>query len=399
MLEGYGSDRETPTKPARKKQKVKLNNSDFSDFHYNGPWGSSSESDEEEEEPREISLAKSAPFQSTTESYTQSPTESYTEEDFLEAKEPLKSQFPCSVPQSTHSVFGHSKGITKLVFFPKSGHLLLSAGNDGKIFIWDSVSMKKLRGYLAHTHAIRDIAFNSTGSKFISCSFDNSVIVWETSSGEILRKIVLSCATNCAIFNPANEDEIIVGLANNNINHYHLTRPDWKTPIQVYDHHLGPVNCLVSVDNGTKFLSTSDDRSIRVWRWQINIPFKIISDPTQHSMPRMALNKPENIVALQTMDNTIQTMQAFGKFKVTKNTYFKGHKNVGFGIGLQFSHDGSILASGDSTGYVYFWEWKTRRVISRKKMSESIISCIDYHPCLASMTVAGGKSGDIYVMR
>lgn len=42
------------------------------------------------------------------------------------------------------------------------------------------------------------------------------------------------------------------------------------------------------VEDGTRIVSTSDDKSIRVWEWDVNVDFKYIADPTMHSMPCIA---------------------------------------------------------------------------------------------------------------
>ena len=39
--------------------------------------------------------------------------------------------------------------------------------------------------------------------------------------------------------------------------------------VQEYDRHLGAVNTITFVDNNTKFVSTSDDKSLRVWEWWV----------------------------------------------------------------------------------------------------------------------------------
>jgi pre-mRNA-processing factor 17 len=68
---------------------------------------------------------------------------------------------------------GHAKGVQKVKFFPKSGHLMLSASHDGSCKIWDVAKNKKcLRTYTGHSKAIRDVDFSPDGSKFLSAGFD-----------------------------------------------------------------------------------------------------------------------------------------------------------------------------------------------------------------------------------
>jgi pre-mRNA-processing factor 17 len=59
---------------------------------------------------------------------------------------------------------------------------------------------------------------------------------------------------------------------------------------QTYDQHLGPVNTITFVDNNRRFVSTSDDKTIRGWDYDIPVVIKYIAEPYMHSMPAVALH-------------------------------------------------------------------------------------------------------------
>ena len=61
--------------------------------------------------------------------------------------------------------------------------------------------------------------------------------------------------------------------------------------VQEYDRHLGAVNTITFVDQSRRFVSTSDDKSMRVWEWDIPVDYKYIADPSMHSMPSVTLSQ------------------------------------------------------------------------------------------------------------
>lgn len=304
----------------------------------------------------------------------------------------------CFVPKKIVSTFGgHHGGVNKIDMFPISGHLFLSCGNDCLIKLWDFYHKHELlRVYHGHSLPVKDVVFDSTGKTFLSCGYDKLIRHWDTLSGNVLKTIKVGAIPNTIKFHPKESSQFIVGLSDKNILHYDLSVPDYTVPIQVYDHHQGSINSLTIIDDGNRFMLTSDDKSVRFWDWQINIPVKFISDPAQHSMPLAKVTPDGRFIALQSMDNTIHVIQGHGKYKFNRSKTFTGHNTAGYGIGIDISPDGKIIMSGDSKGSAFFWDWKTAKLVRKIRIDSKPISCISFHPQESSKVLVAGISGKIY---
>ncbi|CAN6658373.1 pre-mRNA-processing factor 17 [Trichomonascus vanleenenianus] len=287
-----------------------------------------------------------------------------------------------------HSWAGHAGGTNRLKFFPKSGHLLLSGGNDTNIKLWDVYHDRDLlRSYMGHSKGVKDLDFTPDGSRFLSCSYDRMVKLWDTETGQCIDRFTTRKMVNCVRFNPLDTNGFVMGTQDNKIVQFDIRT---KEIVQQYDHHLGAVNTITFVDNNKRFMTTSDDKSVRVWDWQVNSPIKFIADPAQHSMPSVALHPDGKSVAALSLDNTIRVIGATDRFKMQKRKVFNGVSSSGYSVGIDFSPDGTYLMSGDAGGYAIFWNWRTNQQVAKFKAQSRPCTTIAAHPQETSKVATGG---------
>ncbi|XP_019177599.1 PREDICTED: pre-mRNA-processing factor 17-like [Ipomoea nil] len=205
-----------------------------------------------------------------------------------------------------HTWSGHTKGVSTIRFFPKHGYLIISAGMDTKVKIWDVFNSGKcMRTYMATWGTQRRAAVVVKAFADESAS-SKTHIQWDMNSGQI---------------------------------------------IQEYDQHLGAVNTITFVDDNRRFMtSNSDDKYLRVWEFGIPVVIKYISESHMHSMPSISPHPNGNWLAAQSLDNQILIYSTRERFQLKKKKRFAGHIVVGYACQINFSPDGQFVLSGDGEG-------------------------------------------------
>lgn len=289
----------------------------------------------------------------------------------------------------------HTKPIVALRFFPNSGHLLLSASADSKVKIWDVYHQKELlRTYSGHTKALSDITFNKSGTQFLSASYDRMIKLWDTETGQCLNRFTTGKTPHVIKFNPSPEHshEFLAGMSDKKIIQF-----DTRTReiVQEYDHHLAAINTITFVDENRRFMTTSDDKSLRAWDYNIPVPIKYIAEPYMYPMVRASPHPSGKYVVYQSSDNQIVVYGATDKFRQNRKKAFRGHNNAGYAIDVACSPDGQFVASGDTGGYVCFWDWKTCKMWHKMQASDGAVTCVEWHPQETSKVVTAGLDGAI----
>lgn len=88
----------------------------------------------------------------------------------------------------------------------------------------------------------------------------------------------------------------------------------------------------------------------------------------------------EKWLACQSLDNQILIYGARDKFRLNRKKRFAGHLIAGYACKPGFSPDGRFISSGDSNGNIWFWDWKTCKILKKLKAHNKVVMCTEWNP-------------------
>ncbi|KRX07313.1 WD40-repeat-containing domain [Pseudocohnilembus persalinus] len=320
----------------------------------------------------------------------------YKGQSYLKPPPELKPhEHNCFIPKKCVRVWkDHTDKVQCIRFFPKYGHYLLSASFDNTCKLFSTIGDRKLtRSYNGHKQAVRDIDFASDGKHFLSASFDKTLLYWDTEYGKIVQKFQIKAYPyNVKIHPDINKQHsFLLGSSNKKIMQFDF-RSGNRT--QVYDEHLGQINTITFYNNNRHFVSTSDDKKMFCWEFGIPIVIKHFAEPDQHSVHATTVSPNQQYMTAQQANNKIAVYDLKGgNLRLNRKKIFEGHKSAGYSIGMTVSDDGKYMASGDSEGRAFFWDWKTGKNYRALDAHTDVCMDVKWHPIETSKVATCGWDG------
>ena len=91
---------------------------------------------------------------------------------------------------------------------------------DCKVKLWEFYNERRcIRTYAGHSQAVRDVSFNNAGTEFLSASYDKTVKLWDTETGQVKSRFSMRKIPYCISFNPSEHKQhlFICGMSDKKI--------------------------------------------------------------------------------------------------------------------------------------------------------------------------------------
>lgn len=271
-----------------------------------------------------------------------------------------------------YTLWGHSQPITNITFSP-NGQLL--ASSDGlEIVIWDAEtgeSQAILPGHIStnsegtYPAPIKALAFSPDGKMLASSSWsqgiaaDDSIIIWNSQTGEKIQSLAGSEGCNEVIFNL--DEEKLISSCGLGVQVWDATTG--KQLLQVYeDHPVGEIalspdgTILATVDlNVSGGFAGEDAQVIRLWRLTETeaTPLETLTGHTG-DIDQIAFSSNGSYLVSSSDDNTVKAWDwQNGQAVQTLSGYSKYDEND---ASFSLSPDGNLIAGNFNDGIIRNWE-------------------------------------------
>lgn len=298
----------------------------------------------------------------------------------------------CYLPKSrVHKFSYHTSSVTNVEMFPVFGHLVLSCSLDTTIRIWSLFGdMQCLQTYIGHTSGVRDCAFIPDGSKFGSVCYGKRLKIWDTEKGAI-DGALLDDVPSQLIMNTRNENECIVTLGDGRAVHYDFREGgvNVRKPVREYKFHSAPLTSAVFLPGCGFFATAGEDSALALWETGNEKPVAVLREQWMKPITALACHPRKPMILGQMQGAEIAVFRAESVFKTSRKRSFVGHRPESFACRMTVSPDGAYVATGDSSGSLFIWDWKTASLKKTFQLHDQVLIRAAWSPYNPSQIITG----------
>ncbi|WP_143727734.1 nSTAND1 domain-containing NTPase [Moorena bouillonii] len=247
---------------------------------------------------------------------------------------------------------GHTDIVTDIAFSP-DGKQILSGSFDNTVRLWDTETGQTLHTLEGHTDTVNAIAFSPDGKQILSGSRDDTVRLWDTETGTLIHTLEghTNTATDIA-FSPDGK-QILSGSGDGTLR---LWDTETGQTLHTLEGHTEDVYEIAFSRDGKQILSGSGDGTLRLWDTETGTLIHTLEGHTNTATDIAFSPDSKPILSSDSWDNTLLWDTDSGQ-----PFHIEDHTDDVYGIA--FSPDGKQILSGSGDGTLRLWDTETGQTL------------------------------------
>jgi len=287
------------------------------------------------------------------------------------------------------TLYGHTHNVNSVSFSP-DGKRIASGSWDNTIRLWDASTGEELHTLKGHTRGVTSVSFSPDGKHIASGSFDKTIRLWDASTGEELhtlkghRGVVHSVSFSPDGTRVASGSSVIVELQdasgavtssrNESAGTIRLWNASTGEELHALKGHTGEVRSVSFSPDGKRIASGSFDKTIRLWNASTGEELHTLKGHT-HWVFSVSFSPDGTRIASGSNDRTIRLWDASTGEELHT---LKGHTNGGSSV--IFSPDGKRIASGSHDKTIRLWDASTGEELHALKGHTDDVNSVSFSP-------------------
>jgi eukaryotic-like serine/threonine-protein kinase len=279
----------------------------------------------------------------------------------------------------------HTGRVNSIAWF-WDGKYFASGSDDQTVLVWNITSGNRVGTYRGHSGKVNAVQYVPGGLRIASGGDDKTVQIWEANTGNQLLtyrghtnsvKTLAWSPDTLRIASSASDEDVQVW------------DPATGSFVFIYRGHIYSVNKLAWAPDGQRIASGGGGKAVQIWDAADG---HFIFAYRGHSAPvnAIAWSPDSKIIASGGEDKTVQVWDV-----VTGYNIFTSRDHSSVVTAVDWSPDGSLIASANGDGYVQLWDTSSGRRVNSHRHS-SPVRTVAWSPdstCLAF----GGDDGTIQI--
>ena len=263
------------------------------------------------------------------------------------------------------------KGAMSPFAYSTDGNQVVSAGMNNTVRVWDTGTGLVLRTLKGHTSLVKCVAISPDGKRIVSGSIDKTLKVWDAGTGQELLTLEGHIGGVLSVSYSPDGKRIVSG--------------SMDTTVKVWDAGTGqrlhtltgntkPITSVAISPDGKRIVSAGMDNTVRVWDAGTGHDLRTLTGHTKPIMG-MVISPDSKRIISGSFDSTVKVWDID---RVKDPRTLKGHTGLVWSVAM--SPDAKRIVSGSTDKTVKVWDANTGQNLLTLKGHTSVVNSVAVSP-------------------